>query len=81
MSFVPTKQQLKKLTMNWDEYDPKSLRDIRLDEEVIEGLEPHHYLKELCIKNYKGANSPSWLCSLQPIYLQSIELHGWKNSH
>lgn len=59
MSFVPTKQQLKKLKIKWDEYDPKSLREIRLQEEVIEGLKPHHNLKELCIKNYKGANSPS----------------------
>lgn len=78
-AMLRNKQQLKKLTTKWDEEDPNSLRDIQLDEEVIEGIKPHCYLKELRIKNYKRENLPSWLCALQLIYLQSIELDGRKN--
>ncbi|XP_050258844.1 putative disease resistance protein RGA1 [Quercus robur] len=31
------------------------------DEEVLEGLQPHQYLKSLTIQNYKGKKFPSWM--------------------
>nr|POF23671.1 disease resistance protein rga2 [Quercus suber] len=31
------------------------------DEEVLEGLQPHQYLKSLTIQNYQGKKFPSWM--------------------
>lgn len=42
------KQQLKKLTTKWDEDDPNSMRDIQLDEEVIEGSN-HIVISKSCV--------------------------------
>lgn len=42
------------------------------DEEVLEGLRPHHVIKVLHIRRYCGAEAPSWLQSLQQ--LRSLHL-------
>ncbi|KAJ0960147.1 hypothetical protein J5N97_002066 [Dioscorea zingiberensis] len=52
-----------------------------VQEEVFEGLQPHHNLKHLEIQGYMGSKSPSWLWTT-PAALQmltSIELVGCRN--
>ncbi|KAJ0976390.1 hypothetical protein J5N97_018355 [Dioscorea zingiberensis] len=52
-----------------------------VQEEVFEGLQPHHNLKHLEIHSYMGSKSPSWL-GTTPVALQMltrIELEKCKN--
>uniref|UniRef100_A0A0D9W3S1 NB-ARC domain-containing protein n=1 Tax=Leersia perrieri TaxID=77586 RepID=A0A0D9W3S1_9ORYZ len=67
------KEHLKELSLSW------SCGNIGLEpektKEVLEGLQPHHNLKTICIIGYNGPNSPTWLSSnLSVTSLQSIHL-------
>ncbi|XVF29622.1 hypothetical protein REPUB_Repub15cG0137800 [Reevesia pubescens] len=41
------------------------------DDEVLEGLEPHRYLKSLSIRNFRGEKFPSWF--LRSVYHDGLE--------
>ncbi|EEE52115.1 hypothetical protein OsJ_33916 [Oryza sativa Japonica Group] len=53
------KEYLKKLFLSWSvgsmSLEPERTKD------VLEGLQPHHNLKALCIAGYTGPTSPTWL--------------------
>ncbi|KAF6987337.1 hypothetical protein CFC21_004992 [Triticum aestivum] len=51
-----SKRNLKKLTLVWGRKQPN------IDSDVLDGLQPHPDLRELCIANHGGAAGPSWLC-------------------
>ncbi|KAM3406104.1 hypothetical protein ACQJBY_000255 [Aegilops geniculata] len=51
-----SKRNLKKLTLVWGRNKPT------IDGDVLDGLQPHPDLRELCIANHGGTAGPSWLC-------------------
>ncbi|KAF6992990.1 hypothetical protein CFC21_009937 [Triticum aestivum] len=53
---LKSKRNLKKLTLVWGS------EERTVDGDVLDGLQPHPDLRELCIANHGGAVGPSWLC-------------------
>ncbi|KAG6535267.1 hypothetical protein ZIOFF_000232 [Zingiber officinale] len=70
---LKSKVHLKELVLDWNLrwYGGK---DAKLDEEVIEGLQPHESLKILTIRRYNGGRSPSWLMPKVLSNLEKLEL-------
>ena len=56
------KAKIYKLGYYWSE---KSEGDHNNYEEVLEGLQPHRYLKSLTIQYYRGKKSPPWMLTSQ----------------
>ncbi|XP_077229358.1 disease resistance protein RGA2-like [Tasmannia lanceolata] len=52
------KEYLDELTLEWNNNNP---RDVTVDEEVLEGLQPHTNLKTLKIISYGGVSFPWWM--------------------
>uniref|UniRef100_A0A2N9H3G0 Uncharacterized protein n=1 Tax=Fagus sylvatica TaxID=28930 RepID=A0A2N9H3G0_FAGSY len=63
------KRHLKSLELSWDSEDNNNTY-VSDDENVLEGLQPHHTLKELKVKGYRGVSFPSWL----PLVTSLVEL-------
>uniref|UniRef100_J3M1I6 R13L1/DRL21-like LRR repeat region domain-containing protein n=1 Tax=Oryza brachyantha TaxID=4533 RepID=J3M1I6_ORYBR len=69
------KEYLKKLSLSWNG-DSVSIEPDR-SKDVLEGLRPHHNLKDLSITGYSSPNSPTWfssnmsVTSLQTIHLEN----------
>jgi hypothetical protein len=53
------KNYLERLTLVWD--NERSNTEPDVEEAVLESLQPHGYLQELCIKGHKGPSCPTWL--------------------
>ncbi|XP_026660139.2 putative disease resistance protein RGA1 [Phoenix dactylifera] len=68
------KEYLTVLDLVWSDDRHVSSLDEHLDNEVLEGLQPHLEVKELTIKGYAGVTFPSWLGSPSLSYLQTIHL-------
>lgn len=68
-----TKVHLEELVLQWSRDN-----NAALEEEVVEGLQPHNSLKALTIRGYNGARSPSWLMPGVLHELEAIELRGCK---
>jgi hypothetical protein len=68
------KSYLRKLTLVWDKERP----NIEHVEEalVLEGLQPHRKLHELCISGHGGPSCPTWLGGHISEALQSLRLDG-----
>ncbi|KAI0519829.1 hypothetical protein KFK09_007290 [Dendrobium nobile] len=67
-----TKRRLIDLTLCWSNID---LRNIDLDENVLENLQPPKYLKNLSIYSYMGAKPAMWMNNVNLIFnLEMIEL-------
>ncbi|KAM3749985.1 hypothetical protein ACB098_04G002700 [Castanea mollissima] len=56
------KAKIYKLGYHWSE---KSEGNHNNDEEVLEGLQPHRYLKSLTIQYYQGKKFPPWMMTSQ----------------
>ncbi|XP_042428969.1 putative disease resistance protein RGA1 [Zingiber officinale] len=72
---LKNKVHLKELVLEWNDE-----KDAKLEEEVIEGLQPHESLKILKIEGYNGGRSPSWLMPKVLPNLEKLELaicKGW----
>ncbi|XP_042464484.1 disease resistance protein RGA2-like isoform X1 [Zingiber officinale] len=72
---LKNKVHLKELELEWNDE-----KDAKLEEEVIEGLQPHESLKKLRIRGYNGAKSPSWLMPKVLSNLEKLDLvdcKGW----
>ncbi|XP_074569210.1 putative disease resistance protein RGA1 [Curcuma longa] len=72
---LKNKAHLKELKLKWNDE-----KDAKLEEEVIEGLQPHESLKILTIRGYNGGRSPSWLMPKVLSNLEKLELEdckGW----
>ncbi|KAH0463034.1 hypothetical protein IEQ34_007616 [Dendrobium chrysotoxum] len=66
------KRRLTDLTLNWSNTD---LRNIDLDENVLDNLQPQNCLKNLSIWSYMGARSAKWMNNVIPIFnLEKVEL-------
>ncbi|XBI05546.1 hypothetical protein VPH35_133702 [Triticum aestivum] len=66
---------LERLTLEWDSEWSNTEPDA--EEVVLESLQPHRYLKELCIKGHKCLCCPMWLGDeLTVEVLQSLHLSG-----
>ncbi|CAL9765224.1 unnamed protein product [Musa acuminata subsp. burmannicoides] len=63
-----SKQYLEALELEWAAGQVSSLEhELLVSEEVLLGLQPHHFLKSLTIRGYSGATVPSWLdVKMQP---------------
>ncbi|XP_037482656.1 disease resistance protein RGA2-like isoform X2 [Triticum dicoccoides] len=73
------KNYLEKLTLDWDSQRSDAEPDV--EAVVLESLEPHTYLRELCIRGHGGPSCPTWLGDeLVVKALQSLCLVGvsWK---
>ncbi|XP_077215792.1 putative disease resistance protein RGA3 [Tasmannia lanceolata] len=70
------KQHLDELTLGWSNNNP---RDVAVDEEVLEGLEPHTNLKTLKILSYGGVSFPRWMMSGNLTNLNTVSLVGCLN--
>ncbi|KAG6531002.1 hypothetical protein ZIOFF_004772 [Zingiber officinale] len=70
---LKNKVHLKELKLEWNHE-----KDAKLEEEVIEGLQPHESLKILRIRGYNGARSPSWLMPKVLSNLEKLELENCK---
>ncbi|XP_042455018.1 disease resistance protein RGA2-like [Zingiber officinale] len=69
------KVHVQELVLTWNDE-----KDAKLEEEVIEGLQPHDLLKILKIEGYNGGRSPSWLMPKVLSNLEKLELvncKGW----
>ncbi|KAG6531038.1 putative disease resistance protein RGA1 [Zingiber officinale] len=72
---LKNKVHLKELVLEWNHR-----KDAKLEEEVIEDLQPHESLKILKIEGYHGGRSPSWLMPKVLSKLEKLELvncKGW----
>ncbi|RZS04667.1 hypothetical protein BHM03_00035028 [Ensete ventricosum] len=57
-----SKQYLEALELEWAaDQVSSSEHELLVSEEVLLGLQPHHFLKSLTITGYSGATVPSWL--------------------
>ncbi|KAL0920593.1 hypothetical protein M5K25_009738 [Dendrobium thyrsiflorum] len=66
------KRRLTDLTLCWSNTDS---RNIDLDKNVLENLQPPKCLRNFCIRNYMGARSAIWMNNVNPIFnLEKIEL-------
>ncbi|XP_077239027.1 putative disease resistance protein RGA4 [Tasmannia lanceolata] len=54
---LKSKKNLRKLELSWKD-DPG---DVEMQVKVLEGLEPHCYLKDLLIQGYAGIRFPGWM--------------------
>uniref|UniRef100_A0A453TE65 Uncharacterized protein n=2 Tax=Aegilops tauschii subsp. strangulata TaxID=200361 RepID=A0A453TE65_AEGTS len=50
---------LERLTLDWD--NERSNIEPGVEAVVLESLQPHRYLQELCIRGHKGSSCPAWL--------------------
>ncbi|KAI4977308.1 hypothetical protein ZWY2020_057220 [Hordeum vulgare] len=67
------KNYLEKLTLDWD--STRSNVDPDVEAVVLESLQPHIYLRELCIRGHGGPSCPTWLGDKLVVEaLQSIDL-------
>uniref|UniRef100_A0A2N9GAM0 Rx N-terminal domain-containing protein n=1 Tax=Fagus sylvatica TaxID=28930 RepID=A0A2N9GAM0_FAGSY len=57
------KRHLRSLELSWDLEDNNDTY-VFDDENLLEGLQPHHSLKKLKVEEYRGVSFPSWLPSL-----------------
>ncbi|XP_042428600.1 putative disease resistance protein RGA4 isoform X1 [Zingiber officinale] len=77
---LKNKVHLKELELVWYFNWNIDENDAKLEEEVIEGLQPHDSLKILKIEGYNGGRSPSWLMPKVLSNLKKLELvncKGW----
>ncbi|KAL0915929.1 hypothetical protein M5K25_013397 [Dendrobium thyrsiflorum] len=66
------KRSLTNLTLCWSDTNQ---RNINLDENVLDKLQPSKCLRNLSIKRYMGAKSAIWMNNVNPIFnLEKIEL-------
>ncbi|XP_077215898.1 putative disease resistance protein RGA3 [Tasmannia lanceolata] len=70
------KEHLDELTFQWSNNNP---RDVAVDEEVLEGLQPHTNLKTLNILSYGGVSFPRWMMSGNLTNLNTVSLVGCLN--
>ncbi|KAH0463278.1 hypothetical protein IEQ34_007860 [Dendrobium chrysotoxum] len=69
------KWRLTDLTLWWSNTDS---RNIDLDENVLDNLQPPKCLRNLRIQRYMGARSAIWMNNVNPIFnLERIELTDW----
>nr|UBY07405.1 NBS-LRR disease resistance protein [Dasypyrum villosum] len=67
------KNYLERLTLDWD--SKRSNTEPGVEAIVLESLQPHIYLQELCIRGHGGPACPTWLGDKLGVEaLQSIEL-------
>jgi hypothetical protein len=57
------KRHLRSLELSWDSEDNNDTY-VSDDENLLEGLQPHHTLKKLNVEGYRGVSFPSWLPSV-----------------
>ncbi|CAL4908230.1 unnamed protein product [Urochloa decumbens] len=75
------KENVKVLELEWNSTG-KSVPSI--DAEVLDGLEPHQYVKKLLIRRYHGNRSPNWLNTSLKVsdfhfkYLHLINCRKWE---
>lgn len=56
------KEKLYKLGFHWSKCNLRKREDNpHIDENVLEGLQPHRYLKSLTIADFGGGKFPSWM--------------------
>ncbi|MQM22658.1 hypothetical protein Taro_055714 [Colocasia esculenta] len=60
---------------NWD----ANTRNVELETEVLEGLQPPPNLRTLRVFNNGGLRHPAWMSGKLPHSLRSISLHGCRN--
>ncbi|XP_042447463.1 disease resistance protein RGA2-like [Zingiber officinale] len=70
---MKNKEYLDALELEWG-FDPKLENKLVAMEEVLEGLQPHESLKQLKIRRYCGARSPSWIKKEELSNLERLEL-------
>ncbi|OAY83035.1 putative disease resistance protein, partial [Ananas comosus] len=73
------KKYLKSLSLQWS---AGRFNSAEADEQLLDNLCPHINLKKMCIEQYQGAKSPSWMTNLSLVNLTSIKLidcKGWKH--
>ncbi|KAH0463196.1 hypothetical protein IEQ34_007778 [Dendrobium chrysotoxum] len=69
---LSAKRRLTYLTLCWSNTDS---RNIGLDENVLDNLQPPKCLRKLSIKRYMGARTAIWMNNVNPIFnLERIEL-------
>ncbi|URE10057.1 NB-ARC domain [Musa troglodytarum] len=69
------KQYLEALELEWAADQVSSLEhELLVSEEVLLGLQPHHFLKSLTIRGYGGATVPSWLDVKMLLNLGTLKL-------
>ncbi|XBH97757.1 hypothetical protein VPH35_127379 [Triticum aestivum] len=74
------KKYLERLTLDWD--SKRSHTEPGVEAAVIESLQPHRYLQELCIRGHRGPCCPTWLGDkLVFEALQSLNLSGVSWEH
>ncbi|XP_048541794.1 putative disease resistance protein RGA4 isoform X1 [Triticum urartu] len=66
------KIHLEKLTLDWD--SERSNTEPGVEAVVLENLQPHRYLQELCIRGHKGSSFPTWLGD--KVTVESLHLSG-----
>ena len=67
------KQHLRELDLSWDWEDNDGV-DVCDDENLLNGLEPHHTLKKLYVEGYRGVRFPTWLSTLTSIVKLKISV-------
>jgi hypothetical protein len=64
-AILKEKQHLQSLRLEWSTEGGVNASDVNVDDEMLlEVLQPHPHLKELCLEGNWGSRLPSWLFSL-----------------
>ncbi|XP_072950383.1 putative disease resistance RPP13-like protein 1 [Typha angustifolia] len=75
------KGNLVELVLQWGSAERNTSPEV--ENEILEGLEPHGKLKKLCIDGYKGTRSPSWMVDINGltnlVSLKLIDCKAWEN--
>ncbi|KAL5986132.1 hypothetical protein ACLOJK_028122 [Asimina triloba] len=75
---LKNKPRQQELTLGWSKEDDSELREERVEEGIIENLQPHSNLKELRIEHYSGVGFPSWIGDRSYRSLVAISFYGCK---
>jgi Leucine-rich repeat (LRR) protein len=67
------KHHLRGLSLQWSTEGGVNASDVIVDDEMLEVLQPHPNLNELCLEGNWGSRLPSWLLSLTN--LKSLDLY------
>jgi len=68
------------LRLHWE--TKQSIKDAKQEEDMLESLKPHNYLREVSITGHRGTTCPSWLGEdLSVSNLEFLDLVDvdWKN--
>jgi Leucine-rich repeat (LRR) protein len=74
-----SKKYIEELNLEWSSGSSSDQMYIKIDEEVLEELQPHSNIKQLTIRCYQGVKSPTWLQAQSVPFLTGFQIENCPN--